>query len=104
MYECYVRQHSHGDETAKHIYDIRYIYELSGFGLQYTNPNLNSIGSVDFLIWNDTTTQKIYVESVTVLLSELFDDTNKSSNKKRNPFGDINISKAHIRNRKRAIS
>lgn len=55
--------------TINHIYHLRYLYELTGAGTK----NLNGLVKESrFLIYNDPTSDNIYVKSTAQILLEIF--------------------------------
>ena len=74
----YYSAYASGSASAQlHIYHIRYVYELTGLGQNYINKELQQFGEAEFLIWNDPSSNSIYVRStadlVLEMMSEIFD-------------------------------
>lgn len=59
-------------EVAKHFFHLRYIYELTGSGIIYNNGQ--DYGEVKFLIYNDPSTDGIYVKSTSGILQDILND------------------------------
>lgn len=63
------------EEVKNHIIHLRSAYELAGGGL-YTRNNdgtFTKLEETDFFIWNDSTSEKIYVRSTKAMIAELLD-------------------------------
>lgn len=76
-------------DTSKHIYHLRFAYELMGAGLKYGG---NSYGIAKYLIYNDPS-GGIYVRSTRDILSELL----KEDKIPGNPFGHITLQRAKVK-------
>ena len=74
------------------IYHLRFLYELTGAGLFTTvgDNKKEPLDKVDYLIYNDPTSDKIYVKSTKQMILELLKNKDK---KVGNPWADIYISK-----------
>lgn len=57
-------------DSQKHLYHLRYIYELTGAGLKYTDGNDHA--PVDFFLYNDPHTTMISVKSTAAMIEEEF--------------------------------
>ena len=74
------------ESVAKHMYHIRFIYELTGAGLQ---DAFGGKEGVKFLIYNDPNSDIITVTSTAWLIKEMFDG--REGMLGRNPFGAIRL-------------
>lgn len=70
------------------IFHLRYIYELTGAGL--VDEKKNSLKAVDFFIYNDPTSDKIYVKSTKEMIANILD---KKELRVNNPWKSIYVSK-----------
>ena len=61
------------DEVIEHFKHMRYVYELTGYGL-YDNYNNNESTYVKYIIYNDPQSEKVYVKDTASLLLEKFKD------------------------------
>jgi hypothetical protein len=59
------------EEIKRHIYHLRYIYELTGAGL--IDANGNPSGLVDFIVYNDPSSDAIYVKSTAEILVDVLE-------------------------------
>lgn len=57
------------ENVAQHFFHLRYIYELTGSGIIYTDGGY--LGEVKYLIYNDPATDNIYVKSAAEILEEV---------------------------------
>lgn len=82
---------SQNNTVALHFYHLRFIYELTGVGLydQAGEP----ISGVDFLIYNDPSSDAIFVRSTADLIAQELENNRVGS-----PLGGIAISKASFKN------
>ena len=55
-------------EIISHLYHLQYGYELSGAGINYKGQNL---GIAKYIIYNDPTSDKIYVKSTREIISSI---------------------------------
>ena len=60
------------ENVAQHFFHLRYIYELTGSGIIYTNGGY--LGEVKYLIFNDPASDSIYVKSAAELLEDILDN------------------------------
>jgi hypothetical protein len=77
------------------IFHLRFMYELTGSGLIDTETLVDAetrkpLGSVDFLIYNDPSSDKIFVKSTKEMIAEILDHKHM---KITNPWSGIYISK-----------
>lgn len=72
---------------SEHIYHIRQVYELTGFG--------QSSGIVDYLIYNDPATNEIYVRSTKNIVKDFLSNTRVPANALTAP---IKIAKSYFVN------
>ena len=74
------------------IFHLRFMYELTGSGL--IDPEMSPpapLDTVDFIIYNDPTSDKIFVKSTKEIIAEILDN---KANKITNPWSGVYISKA----------
>lgn len=89
----YSAYHNQSDpEVRRHIYHLRYLYELTGAG---AGQNIKDKG-VNFLIYNDPTGNNIYVKSASEILRDVLED--KNFNISSSPFAAISIKKSFFKN------
>lgn len=73
------------------IYHLRFMYELTGAGLfTMINNEKQKIDAVDFLIYNDPTSDKIFVKSTKQMILQQLNDKNMKIN---NPWKNIYVTK-----------
>lgn len=72
--------------VINHMYHLKYIYELTGAGTVVLNSPYKN---VRFLVYNDPSTDNIYVQSAASILSDIFDE---NFNWHGDPLGGITIS------------
>lgn len=72
--------------VINHMYHLKYIYELIGAGTVILGSKYNN---VRFLVYNDPSTDNIYVQSAASILSDIFDE---GFNWTGDPLGAITIS------------
>ena len=78
-----------------HFYHVRYTYELVGAGQMYKTSGLRTVfGNVDYLVYNNPSTNEIYVTSVQEILNKVLKDTSKIEN----PFQAITIRRKYMKN------
>ena len=87
----YLKHRKNGDRTerwnkvAVNIYQMRFIYELTGIGQVGENKSL--LPQVDFFVYNQSNTDKIYVFSVEGLISAMLQEKQSIENISRDdPF------------------
>lgn len=75
------------------IFHLRFMYELTGSGLVniLDGGGKQNLGTVDYLIYNDPVSDKIFVKSTKQMISEILTDKNM---KVTNPWSGIYVSKA----------
>lgn len=78
------KKNKNDSQIAKHIYHMRFLYELTGSGLY--DEEGNSLQEVTYLIWNDPDTDVIKVFSTKVLMQSLLEGDIET---KLNPFTGI---------------
>ena len=90
----YYSAYASGDVSAQlHIYHIRYVYELTGLGQNYIDKELKQFGEAEFLIWNDPSSDNIYVKSTAQLILEMFNEVFDGNWQKAIEISKKNISK-----------
>ena len=75
----------------KHIYHLRFIYELTGVGLYDSTGE--PISGTDFIIYNDPVTENVYVQSTAQLIYEELERQTIS----RSALGSMSISKSRFK-------
>lgn len=83
-------KHSYGSITAQHFSHLRFIYELRGSGLLDQN---GLIMPVKYLIYNDPSSDAIYVKDTASIILEALDSTIHSNNL----LGDITLSASKVK-------
>lgn len=79
-----INRQARWENTALHIYHMRFIYELTGLGLK---GELGDLGSADYLLYNESNNDNIYVYSTKEIISQLFDNISTfQSFSRTNPF------------------
>lgn len=73
-------------DVINHMYHLKYIYELTGAGTVVFGDTYNN---VRFLVYNDPSTDNIYVQSAADILAEIF---HPEFNWTGDPLGAITIS------------
>lgn len=84
--------HGLGDATATHFSHLRFIYELRGSGLLDEN---GLIMPVKFLIYNDPSSDAIYVKSTASIILEALDSATRGNNL----LGDISLSASKVQSK-----
>ena len=84
--------HGLGNITATHFSHLRFIYELRGSGLLDNN---NLVIPVKFLIYNDPSSDAIYVKSTASIILEALDKSTRGNNL----LGDIYLSASKVRSK-----
>lgn len=84
--------HGLGDVTATHFSHLRFIYELRGSGLLDEN---GLIMPVKFLIYNDPSSDAIYVKSTASIILEALDNATRGNNL----LGDISLSASKVQSK-----
>lgn len=84
--------HGLGDITATHFSHLRFIYELRGSGLLDEN---GLIMPVKFLIYNDPSSDAIYVKSTASIILEALDNATRGNNL----LGDISLSASKVQSK-----
>lgn len=81
--------------VKKHIYHLRYIYELTGAGILYKDYANSEItkGGAKFLVYNDPTGPGIYCVATSDIISQIINQEDFPDN----PYGSIGISMASAR-------
>ena len=76
------------------IFHLRFMYELIGGGLiDADDPKKRPLDKVDFLIYNDPKSDKIYVKSVQEMIADILD---KENMKIANPWSGVYVSKVYF--------
>ena len=75
-------------ERNSDIFHLRYMYELTGAGLVDNKKNL--LKAVDFFIYNDPSSDKIYVKSTKEMIANILD---KREMRVSNPWKSVYVSK-----------
>lgn len=82
------------DEIVKrHIYHLRYLYELTGAGIIYKNYGEDFSSGAKFLVYNDPTSMDIYVVATSQIIQSILNQKTIPNN----PYGNISISSASIK-------
>lgn len=81
------------DYVGKHIYHLRYMYELTGAGILYQNYGDSLTSGAKFMVYNDPMSMDIVV----VPTSKIIQDILLSENVPQNPYGHISISSAYLK-------
>lgn len=81
------------EDIKRHIYHLRYLYELTGAGIIYKNYGEDFSSGAKFLVYNDPTSIDIYV----VATSQIIQNILNQSIAPDNPYGNISISSAAIK-------
>ena len=76
--------------VASHFYHLRFIYELTGIGLYDSQGD--PISGVDFLIYNDPSSDAIFVRSTADLIAQELENERVGS-----PLGGVSIAKANFK-------
>ena len=84
--------HGLGNVAATHFSHLRFIYELRGSGLLDDN---NLVMPVKFLIYNDPSSDAIYVKSTASIILEALDKSVRGNNL----LGDISLSASKVRSK-----
>lgn len=90
-------KNSTSDEVSKHIWHLRFAYELTGGGSAYSDKTLSALNKFGarFLIYNDPMSDFISVTSTGELVRQILE----SSFSGDNPFTDgIGVAKTHLKN------
>lgn len=66
------------ENVAQHFFHLRYIYELTGSGIIYTDGGY--LGEVKYLIYNDPASDEIYVKSAAEILEDILSNYNFEGN------------------------
>ncbi len=77
----------------KHIYHLRYLYELTGVGIYYKTLGDSLSGGAKFMVYNDPSSDDITVVSTKQIIQDLLSDKVDTPS---NPFGKIGIEKMKL--------
>lgn len=96
MLNCFIYHVSLHPMAPTYFYRIRALYELTGYGMQYTTSAMQELlnGKVaKYLIWNNPITDEIHVISTKQIIQQIIDQTEEieASNYRDALFGTIEI-------------
>lgn len=81
------------DYVGKHIYHLRYMYELTGAGILYQNYGSSLVSGAKFMVYNDPMSMDIVVVPTSKIISDIL----QSNEVPKNPYGHISISSAYLK-------
>lgn len=81
------------DYVGKHIYHLRYMYELTGAGILYQNYGSSLTSGAKFMVYNDPMSMDIVVVPTSKIISDIL----QSNEIPKNPYGSISISSAYLK-------